>query len=424
MTIHQEDFKFKNRNAGTTSRRLEDGGGSRSDSSPCLYSNNSIQPPQTHPETPENKDLLSKVNQLQPGHKKSAFTLASNVERIVAVESESINHVAFLTLTFQQNITDHREAYKRFRSFNTNFLAPHPVYGHWISVKEHQARGAWHYHMIIQLTEDIRTGFDFDKYDEWLKGPRKSGTFPTGNAQIRSLWSELAEVVENYGLGRIFTLEPIKSNAEAIKYYVGKYVSKQIGHRPEADKGVRLINYSRGWLRNSVNCAWLTENSTKWRNLLEIFAHTQGCTEYYQLSEKLGPKWAHKNYDDIINVIANLKALPKKPESYKSPLISKLEKKLKHRETLKRERITPSINTSELLKKERSIQRSKNTVRRAMEGMAEYYECDDLETAINDDMEASFDDRIIMAAHQVKQYVSNKEKLEITLNTQPIEVPF
>ena len=256
----------------------------------CLFSNNSIEHPESGP------------IKLSSYHKKQAQTLYSNVDRLVRIESRSIDYVAFLTLTFQENIKDHKQAYDRFRSFNSNFLASHQIYGQWISVKEHQARGAWHFHMIIQLTEDIRTGFDFDQYDDWLKGPRKKGTFPTGNAQLRSLWAELDSVLPDYGFGRIFTLEPIKSNAEAVSRYVGKYVSKQIGQRPESDKGVRLINYSKGWVKNSVNMAWFNENSKLWRKKVAIFARIHGCQELYQLSEKLGSDWAYKYTQEIVEI--------------------------------------------------------------------------------------------------------------------------
>jgi hypothetical protein len=315
-------------------------------SSPCLFSNNSIE---TENEPPEKK--------LGSYHKKQAQTLRTNVTRLIKIESPSIDHVAFLTLTFQENITDHKEAYERFRSFNSNFLSSHPVYGRWISVKEHQARGAWHFHMIIQLSEDIRTGFDFDQYDAWLKGPRKKGTFPTGNSQLRSLWSELAEVLPGYGFGKIFTLEPIKSNEDAIAFYVGKYVSKQIGQRPETDKGVRLINYSRGWLKNSVNIAWHNGNATLWRKKVAIFARMNGCQELYQLSEKLGSNWAYKYTQEIFDI----ELVPSKfrdevygkENQYKERLNTKLEERLavRKRTELKYNSLTEEENLEQSEKK-------------------------------------------------------------------------
>lgn len=307
------------------------GGGSGGPLPPCLFSNNSTEIEKNLAESPSDKASASNYNRLSSYHKKQAQTLYSNVDRLVRIESKSINHVAFLTLTFQENITDHKEAYRRFRSFNSHFLAPHPIYGNWVNVKEHQARGAWHFHMIIQLSEDIRTGFDFDKFDAWLKGPRKKGTFPTGNSQIRSLWAEFDKVLPEYGFGKIFTLEPIKSNAEAVSRYVGKYVSKQIGQRPESDKGVRLINYSRGWLKNSVNLAWYNDNSKLWRRKVALFARIHGCQELYQLAEVLGSDWAYRYQNEIMD----LDIVPKKFEdevygvekTYQNKLIPEMREK-------------------------------------------------------------------------------------------------
>ena len=218
-------------------------------------------------------------------------------------EVPSIGHIAFLTLTFKDNVTDHREAYRRYRSWNTNFFSKHPAFDHYINTKEVQTRGAWHFHILVQLKFDIREGFDFEAYREWLEGNNRfNKKCPTGNASLRSLWADLRENLEPYGLGKIHSLEPIESTVEAIGRYVGKYISKHIENRTEEQKGVRLVNYSRGWLRNSVKFAWNTENAFIWRRCLKKFAQSLGCSEMYQLSEKLGPGWVYKYLDDIISI--------------------------------------------------------------------------------------------------------------------------
>ena len=274
---------------------------------PCLYSNNSIE--NAPKGTQEINNGIQKVEAiaaltslLSPYHKKAAQTLFLNVQRLVN-EVPNIGHIAFLTLTFKDNVTDHREAYRRYRSWNTNFFSKHPAFGHYINTKEVQTRGAWHFHILIQLNIDIREGFDFEAYREWLEGNNRfNQKCPTGNASLRSLWADLRENLEPYGLGKIHSLEPIESTAEAIGRYVGKYISKHIEKRTEEQKGVRLVNYSRGWLRNSVKFAWNTLNSREWRRKLSKFAKTLGCSELYQLSEKLGPGWVYKYLDDIIAI--------------------------------------------------------------------------------------------------------------------------
>lgn len=292
------------------------------EAAPCLYSNNSTETLNSSSSDEKLEYVKSLTNLLSPYHKRQAHTLFSNVERLITKEAKSPDHVAFLTLTFQENVTDHAEAYKRFRSFNSHYLAPHKLLLEWVCSKERQKRGAWHYHLVIACENDIKTGFDFDLYEEWLDGPRKPGTFPTGNAAIKELWHDISQNLTQYGLGRIFSVEPIRKNAEAMARYVGKYISKHIGSRSEQDKGVRLVNYSRGWTKNSMRFAWHTENAQKWRDKLKWFAVANGCTEMYQLSEKLGPGWAYKYMDEIINVYRNPHLLYRmQGKEYENPVI-------------------------------------------------------------------------------------------------------
>lgn len=256
---------------------------------PCLYSNNSI-------ETPSDQGALGTVsalcNLLTPYHRRQAHTLFANVERLITRVAPSLNHVGFITLTFPNNITDHREAYKRFRSMNSNFLSSWEVTD-WVCVKERQTRGAWHYHLIAVFKEDIRTGIDFSQLE--------NGNYTSASPYLRRIWRELREAMKSYGFGRSEVL-PVKSNAEAMARYVGKYISKHIDTRSEEDKGVRLVNYSRGWERNSVQFAWYTENSKEWRRKLALFAQYCGCSDIYQLSDKLGPGWAYRYADLIVGI--------------------------------------------------------------------------------------------------------------------------
>ena len=274
---------------------------------PCLYSNNSIEncrkvTPATSNESEKVETIAALTTVLSPYHKKAAQTLFLNVQRLVN-EVPDIGHIAFLTLTFKDNVTDHKEASRRYNSWNTNFFSKHPAFGNYINTKEVQVRGAWHFHILVQLKGNIREGFDFAAYKTWLEGNNRfNKQCPTGNAFLKTLWADFRENLEQYGLGKIHSLEPIESTAEAIGRYVGKYISKHIGNRSEDQKGVRLVNYSRGWLRNSVKFAWNTQGAHEWRSKLAMFAKSLGCSELYQLSEKLGPGWVYKYLDDIIAI--------------------------------------------------------------------------------------------------------------------------
>lgn len=265
-----------------------------------LYTNNSIQTPETVCQDEDRQKVVNAlIGALSPYYRKSAFTLKNNVQRLISLAA-SPGHVGFLTLTFPDNVTDHREAYKRFRSFNSNFLAPYPHVSEWISTKERQTRGAWHYHLAIQTTEDIRSGFDWDEYNRWIED-RKNGTvrrLQTGNEDLRRLWKDFRSAMKEYGLGRSELL-PIRSNEEGLARYLGKYISKHIGQRKPEDKGVRLVNSSRGWTKNNAKFAWNTEGAKEWRRKLKIFAGLHGCDSIEQLSFRLGKNWVYQYWHHI-----------------------------------------------------------------------------------------------------------------------------
>lgn len=262
--------------------------GGSPDRLPCLYSNISSE----IPEDEKTEAILGLASLLSPYHKKAAHTLHVNVERLI-MEAASLGHVGFLTLTFKENLTDNKTASRRFNTFNSHFLNADPRFGTKIIVKEPQSRGAWHYHILIQLSQDIRTGFDYEAI--------KNHDYSSASTYLRQLWKDIREACEAYGFGRS-ELIPVKSNAEAMGYYLGKYISKGIGQRSEEQKNVRLVNYTKGWTRNSAKFVWNTANTAQWRKKLSLFAKIHGCQDLYQLTDKLGPNWAYRFLEDIINV--------------------------------------------------------------------------------------------------------------------------
>lgn len=250
-------------------------------------------------------DLASAV--LSPYYKRSAQTLYSNVMRLTQ-ESKSIGHLAFITITFKRNVQDHLEASRCWKSANSNWFSPNPDYGTYINTKELQEkrRMVWHYHIIAEVGEDIREGFDFDLFAWWLKGNNRfKHPCPTGSPYFHRLWKELNEVMPSYGFGYINSIEPIRTTEEAVSRYIGGYIGKTIGRRSEQEKGVRLVNYPKGWLRNSPKFSWNTSNAAEWRRKVSKFANIHGCSEFYQISQRLGPNWAYKYLEDIVNVDLN-----------------------------------------------------------------------------------------------------------------------
>ena len=84
---------------------------------------------------------------------------------------------------------------------------------------------------------DIRTGFDFSAVERQ--------DYSSANRLLREEWSFWRKTAPAYRFGRT-ELMPIRSSEEAIGRYIGKYIGKHMEAREDADKGARLVRYSRG----------------------------------------------------------------------------------------------------------------------------------------------------------------------------------
>lgn len=238
---------------------------------PCLSSNNST-------------ETASK--RLSTQHRKSASVLAWNVSAFV--EKFGIDRVGFLTLTFRDHVTDAREAQRRFNSLATHVIRPR--YHAWVGVWERQKSGRIHYHLLVALSVDIRTGFDFAGI--------AAGDYSSANSAIRLEWSFWRSTAPAYGFGRTELL-PVRSTGEGVARYVGKYIGKHMEARRDDDKGFRLVRYSQGWRIATTRFQWATEGAQLWRLKLRAFAWImaaqRGCSPTMAgLASALGPRWAYQ----------------------------------------------------------------------------------------------------------------------------------
>lgn len=156
-----------------------------------------------------------------------------------------------------------------------------------IMVKERQKRGAWHYHLLVVCSGDIQTGFDFGAFAAWVQmsealkklaaigSEPPEGTIETCNSiereyirsaspLLRDYWRKLRETLPAYGFGR-HELMPVKSGADAIGKYVGKYIRKHITNRKPEDKGARLVSYTKGAKTATTRFSWVGGRAAAWR---------------------------------------------------------------------------------------------------------------------------------------------------------------
>lgn len=214
---------------------------------PCLNSDNCTEPASAFAFNRAQKPLV-----VPPSARKTALALSINVQAFV--ERHGIETVGFLTLTFKDHVTDPKEAQKRWHSLRTHVLAER--YKGSIRVFERQKSGRIHYHVLVATGKDIRTGCDFPAIAK--------GDYRSANQALREEWTYWRNAAKDYRFGRTELL-PIKSSAEAVSRYVGKYISKHIEARIDCDKGVRLVEYSHHSRIANTRFAWVSPGAKLWR---------------------------------------------------------------------------------------------------------------------------------------------------------------
>lgn len=229
-------------------------------------------------------------------HKKVAAALSWNVAHLC--QKFGVERVGFLTLTFADHVTDVRESSRRFNSLASHVLRER--YGHFIRVLERQKSGRIHYHLLVVLRDDIRTGADFDAFAE--------KNYKSANNHLRREWAYWRKTACFYGFGRT-ELMPIRSDAAAMGQYVGKYIGKHIGQREDRDKGARLVSYSGDARMATSKHSVHTNRPDQWRAKVLTFSRLVAswkpharirCME--DLSFHLGPRWAYQWRDFIMDL--------------------------------------------------------------------------------------------------------------------------
>jgi hypothetical protein len=232
--------------------------------------------------------------------------LAENV--VSFVQRNGLEKVGFLTLTFADHVTDVKEASRRLNSLGVGVLRGR--YGEWIRILERQKSGRIHYHLLVNVGRDIRSGFDFEAYrnvqvtqrqareGQTVKGAhweswRQRWTAAYGrsaNEALRGEWAFWRTSAKAYGFGRT-ELMPVQSNREAVARYLGKYVRKHIEQRGKADQGAKLVHYGGGSGKHSVRFGWTSGRALLWRQHLAALAEGLGFDSLEDF-RVFGQRWA------------------------------------------------------------------------------------------------------------------------------------
>jgi hypothetical protein len=204
-----------------------------------------------------------------------------------------IERLGFLTLTFADHVTAIEEAQRRFHSLVTGV-----VKGRYLcacAIWERQKSGRIHFHLVVALNADIRTGADFEAFE------RKD--YRSANPALRAEWAFWRKTAPKYRFGRTELL-PVKSTREALGRYVGKYVGICVRMREAADKGariVRFIGFKPGDRKGCPQFHWNTVNGRLWRVKVRDFCKRYGLSSTDGLSAIVGPRWAYRFQWEILH---------------------------------------------------------------------------------------------------------------------------
>lgn len=249
----------------------------------------------------------------KPGSKslraKKAEALHLNLKGMIA--RHGIERVAFVTLTFADNVCDFREAQARFNSLASNLLKG--MFREWIvAVHRGEERGRLHYHLIVATPDDIRTGFNFDAWRALLahvhlfgrKNPRyrelASPVYASANPALRNIWKTFRDRAKGYGFGIVETY-PVRSNADAVGRYVGSYVKTGADRRQLRDRGMRTIRYSLKEDYTRIrDVVWPDGPALVWRNGEAALCLMLGVDGREGLRHFYGKRWAWHMRDAIM----------------------------------------------------------------------------------------------------------------------------
>jgi hypothetical protein len=248
---------------------------------------------------------------------RKADTLQRNLQALI--QRVGIERIGFQTLTFGARIRSRKVAEKRFHTYEKNVLSPMGC--EYIAVPERQSDGTIHYHLAVAFFFDIRSGFDFAACSaanlvkkqgylgggKWAPGAKAEYHrleriyFASANSNLRGVWRTVraynARVSARPGLktspafGRCETL-PVLSNAAAISFYIGTYITSQTERRAPEDKGMRSVRYSLKIRLHHQSFHFTAGGNAKWRAGCKALGALLGI-QYEDCRSKFGRHWPH-----------------------------------------------------------------------------------------------------------------------------------
>jgi hypothetical protein len=197
------------------------------------------------------------------------------------IQRHGVERIGFLTFTFPDDVKTIKEASRRFNSMFSNRLTGR--YREWLSVVQRHKDERIHFHLVVVLDEDIRTGFNFNAV--------ASRDYSSACSYLRREWKFLRETMPDYDFGR-HELLPIK-NSDGFGFYVARYVGRTF-HTRKDEKGARLVRFSKSFHR-CVHGAFskLDLIGKRARDRLPVIVKEFGFKSQDHLERHLGGAWRY-----------------------------------------------------------------------------------------------------------------------------------
>jgi hypothetical protein len=177
-------------------------------------------------------------------------------------------------------------------------------------------------HVMLDVGVDVRTGYDFRASRQAQEADPKAKwkLHRSANEHLRRVYAKLYVMARRAGFGPIFHCEPVRSEVEAIRTYLAKYICKHVGQRLVIDKGRRLVAYfGQGAQRREVPAAnrfafggSLIQNvggaerpdfrngwAWIWRAKAKQWFAKRGIADPAEAKELMGPKWCYRCAESI-----------------------------------------------------------------------------------------------------------------------------
>ncbi len=241
---------------------------------------------------------------IQTNHKKSAFAMEMACRKLLGILNEHVpQHELFMrsavmTLTFAEQQFCWKEAKHELQKLLKCLARRYDDSFDYVWVQERHQSGGIHFHVLLTLPFDCRTGSDVNVLLNWKEINANPFTRDYAkdclrflNEDLRQEVVELRELLPNYGIGR-FDILPILTDADSVIAYLTKGISRHLSVRHPEDKGARLWGCSSNVRVCAANSfSFYSPCTTKRRKQVALWAESKGLQDIEQTRRTVGRHW-------------------------------------------------------------------------------------------------------------------------------------